>query len=96
VTALGPNDLQACPSLGRLKSHRAHGITCFECEPDLRQDVRCPLCLDMVPAVGAVIEPHDVEGRGRGFPGFECPGSGAVVELPVPVEQPLRLSRAAA
>ena len=93
--SLGPNDIQDCPSPARLKTHRAHGVTCLRCEPDLRQDVRCPLCMDMVAAVGAVIEPHDIEGRGRGFAGFECPGSGGVVQWPAPVERPLRWRAAA-
>lgn len=76
------NAVLPCGTESARRRHLAHGRICPACEPEVEWPVRCPLCLDTVTAVGLVIQPHRVSGRGHRMPGYDCPGNGMSVKLP--------------
>lgn len=84
--SLGPNDTMQCPSRARLKSHRAHGVTCLTCEPDAEWAGVCPCCRRPVLVVGRAVQPHR-DGRW-----FACAGTAMEVEPPPAVERPVWLA----
>lgn len=87
--SLSPNEVEPCPSHGRLVHHRAHGDLCPVCEPDVEWQARCPLCHDEVTVVGTTVQPHMTGGQGQRVARFDCPGAGMQVLPPKLVERPI-------
>jgi hypothetical protein len=84
------NDVQECPSLARLKTHRAHGVICPVCEPTEERRVRCPVCRCRVAAVGPLLLPHAARSQGLLV---RCPGSRTAVDAGPVREKPFRWGR---
>ncbi|WP_045740903.1 hypothetical protein [Actinoplanes rectilineatus] len=73
MTRLSPNQVEACPSESRRRTHAAHGQICGVCTPEeIRRD-RCPGCGFRVEVVGFEIQPH---GRRKNGWTVRCGGSG--------------------
>ena len=84
------NDVQECPSPAPLKTHRAHGVICPICEPDVERRDRCPSCRVRVTVIGPLVQSH--ESRSNGWM-VRCPGSGQPVPVAPAREKPFRWRR---
>jgi hypothetical protein len=84
--SLGMNDLMPCGTDAARKRHRAKAQLCLACEPDIERMGWCRSCESRVPAVGELLQPHQVQRREGVAP---CPGAGQRVFFPKPVDVPL-------